>query len=132
MLLDAWDDLVYLAEMDHEMLEILSVATPFTISGVARAIFDAISVGLVGIFIGTEAVVAYTVTVVIIGITDSFIKGLPDAEITVCSHALGTGNNYLCKQYVQISIVLYVIYSIPIMRLWCFFNRRYHVMDGIK
>eukprot|EP00816_Leptocylindrus_hargravesii_P006185 CAMPEP_0196820402 /NCGR_PEP_ID=MMETSP1362-20130617/75086_1 /TAXON_ID=163516 /ORGANISM="Leptocylindrus danicus, Strain CCMP1856" /LENGTH=349 /DNA_ID=CAMNT_0042199269 /DNA_START=541 /DNA_END=1587 /DNA_ORIENTATION=- len=130
-MLAAWDKLVYLAEMDDEMREVISMATPLTLSGVSRAIFDAISVGLVGNFIGTDAVVAYTVTIVIIGITDSFIKGVPDAENTVCSHALGTGNNYLCGQYVQISIVIYVIYSIPTMTLWCFFIGDFMLWMGL-
>jgi len=49
------------------------------------------------------------------------VGGIGEALDTVCSHAMGSGNNYLAGQYVQISLIFYITLSIPSYGLWWFY-----------
>ena len=40
---------------------------------------------------------------------------------TIVPHAKGAGNNLLAGRYLQLSIILYTLVSIPFMLLWSFF-----------
>lgn len=116
-----FDNFIFICELDKEMRKIIALMIPFVLSTVSESVFDLIFVAFVGNFIGTNALVAYTVTLSLIGITDSFILGISDAEITVCSHAIGVGDNVLCGQYVQLAIIIYLLYSIPVLAIWWLF-----------
>lgn len=68
----AFDRLLVVAEWDREMKRIVSLAIPFSFSSVASGVFDVIRVGLVANYIGTDAVAAYTIVDLILGITEEF------------------------------------------------------------
>ena len=114
---------VDLAEYDKESQRLIKLAIPMTISEVMDTVFENVQLALIGRNISTDAVAAYAIAGLFIELTDTFIKGIPDAENTVCSHAIGCKNFYLAGQYVQIAAVLYVLLSIPLFGVW------YFVMD---
>uniref|UniRef100_A0A7S4HIJ4 Protein DETOXIFICATION n=1 Tax=Odontella aurita TaxID=265563 RepID=A0A7S4HIJ4_9STRA len=114
------DYLVELCEPDDEMKRIVRLGIPYTASEVCEAFFEAVTVAVIAQFVGTNELTAYVVVHLLIGMTDELVNGVIAAESTVCSHALGAGRNYLAGQYVQISTVIYVIFSIPFLFMWVF------------
>jgi len=115
--------IVDLAEYDNESKRLIKLAVPMTISEVLDKVFDNVQLALIARNISTDAVAAFAISGLFIELTDTFIKGIPDAENTVCSHAIGCRNFFLAGQYVQIAAVLYVAFSIPLLGVW------YYVMD---
>lgn len=120
IIMRAFDVVIDLAQPDNESRRIVKLAVPFTVGVVMEAIFDNIELAFVGHFIGTEALAAYAMVDLLVGTTAEFIEGLYDAAMTVCPHAIGTGNNYLAGQYIQQCVFLYTFASIPFGILWWF------------
>jgi len=118
----AFDRLLVIAEWDREMKRIVSLAVPFSVSAVSEGIFDVVNVGLVANFIGTDAVAAYTIVDLILGLTAEFFGGLALTEASLCSQAVGCKNNRLAGEYVQISCILYSVCMIPNILVWWFFT----------
>jgi Na+-driven multidrug efflux pump len=84
------------------------------------ALFEAFSVGIVANYLGTDVLIAYVVTELLIGLTDTFLAGPSDALHTVCAHAIGGENYTLAGQYVQIAAALYLLLGIPTLGVWYF------------
>lgn len=117
---EAFDRLLVIAEWDREMNRLISLAVPFSVAAVTEGIFDVIRVGLVANYIGTDAVAAYIIVDLILGLTEEFFGGLALTESSLCSQAVGARNYRLAGQYVQISSVLYTLCMIPNMLVWWF------------
>ena len=111
---------IEIIQYDQETNRILILGIPFVVSAVAVALFDAVTLALVSKYLGVEALSAFIVTNVLLGLTDTFIKGVADALNTVCSHAIGADNNFLAGQYTQIALMIYVIGSVPLCVCWWF------------
>ena len=111
---------IEIIQYDKETNRILVLGIPFMVSAVAVALFDAITLALVSKYLGVEALSAFVVTNVLLGLTDTFIKGVADALNTVCSHAIGADNYFLAGQYTQIALMIYVIGSVPLCVCWWF------------
>ena len=103
---------------DQETRSILRIAIPFTISGLASASLANICLALVGHHIGTKPVTAYAIVHILVSLTGALTKGPITALTSVCSHAVGAGNDYLAGQYLQLSILLYLFLSIPVITFW--------------
>ena len=114
------DKVVSLAEPDNEIKRIIRLGIPFTLSTVSEAFFDAVIVAVISQYLGTNAVTAYVLVEMLLGLSDELIGGIIDAEGTICAHAFGAGNNFLAGQYVQISLLFYVVVSIPFLLMWTF------------
>jgi len=112
--------LVDIAHYDHETKRILQLGVPITAGSVFESLFDAIAVALISRYLGVEALSAYVVTNLLIGLSDTLISGVGSALSTVCSHAIGADNYDLAGQYTQIATVLYVILAIPVLGVWWF------------
>ncbi|GFH46031.1 hypothetical protein CTEN210_02505 [Chaetoceros tenuissimus] len=111
---------IEIIQYDQETKRILILGIPFMVSAVAVALFDAITLALVSKYLGVEALSAFIVTNVLLGLTDTLIKGVADALNTVCSHAIGADNYFLAGQYTQIALMIYVIGSVPLCVCWWF------------
>lgn len=120
MIAGAFDWLLEIAEWDREMKRIISLAIPFSTSAVSEGVFDVVRVGLVANFIGTDAVAAYTIVDLILGLTSEFFGGLALTEASLCSQAFGCKNHKLAGEYVQISCILYSVCMIPNILVWWF------------
>lgn len=114
------DYLIELCEPDAETKRLVRLGIPLTCSEVAEAFFDTVTVAVIAQFLGTNEVTAYVVVQLLVGMTDELINGVIAAESTVCSHAVGSGRNHLAGQYVQISVVVYIVFSIPLLLMWVF------------
>lgn len=121
MIMRAFDYLIELAEYDNETRRILKLSLPFTISAIMEAVLEAVTLALISQFIGTSAVAAYAVVDIVVGISSEFVGGIIDSEATLCSHAIGAGNNILAGQYFQLSVIIYVICQIPFVIIWSLF-----------
>jgi MatE len=121
ILMEGFNRLVHLSEYDYEMKRVLKLCVPYSITALLEGVVDSIHVGLVSQFIGTEAVAAYTMVHVILGITSQFMKGILDSEATLCSHAVGAGNYALAGQYVQVCALIFTALMIPNIALWTFY-----------
>ena len=103
---------------DQETRSILKIAIPFTLSGLASASLANICLALVGHHIGTKPVAAYAIVHILVSLTGALTKGPISALTSVCSHAVGAGNDFLAGQYLQLSILLYLLLSIPVIAFW--------------
>mmetsp|Transcript_24231 Transcript_24231/g.50641 ORF Transcript_24231/g.50641 Transcript_24231/m.50641 type:complete len:952 (+) Transcript_24231:90-2945(+) len=113
-----------IVEYDKETKRILRLAGPFVMSEVSEVLFEALTVLLVSRYTDVNQLSAYIVTDLLIGTSETIIKGLIETLETVCPHAIGVENNKLAGQYVQIVLILYSICSVPIFGMWWF------VMEG--
>jgi len=120
-LLNAIDGLIELAEPDLEMRRIISIGVPLTFGAIAQSLFHVIIVAFIGNFIGTDSMVAYVLVSLLVGFTDDLVGAIADAESTLCSHALSTGDWLLAGQYAQIGVLLNLLVSIPILAVWVIF-----------
>jgi Na+-driven multidrug efflux pump len=114
------DHLITIAEPDKEMQRIVRLSVPLTLGEMMECVFDSITVIIISQSMGTDDLTAYVTTDLMIGLTDEFIGGVIDAQHTLCSHAYGAGQNFLCGQYIQLGCVMYSIVSIPFLGGWVF------------
>lgn len=105
---------------DKETVRILKLGGPFTISSLSDSVFDAIILAIVSKYLGVQSLSAMVVTHLLVGLTDTFIKGVADTLETLCSHAIGTDNYTLAGQYAQIAVGMYTIVSLPVAAAWWF------------
>jgi len=117
----AFDYLVRLFELDNESRRIVKLAIPFTIGEFALSICENIHMLLVSRFLGTPAVAAVTAVDIFLGTTGEFLGGVIDGQISITSHALGVGNNYLAGQYVQQAQIVFTLMFIPTYVFWWFY-----------
>jgi MATE family multidrug resistance protein len=89
-----------------------------TLSEVIDALLEAVSVAIIANYLGTEALTAYVLSELLIGLSDEFISGPSEALNTLCAHAIGAENYILAGQYVQIAAVIYLIMGIPSLAVW--------------
>lgn len=75
---------------------------------------------IIGRMIGTDELAAYAVVDLLISFTGEVLGGIHESLVTLLSHSIGSGNRKLTGQYVQLSMELYVLFSIPLMVMWYF------------
>ena len=115
------DHVIDIAQPDNETRRIMKLGIPFTLAVVMESVFENVELALVGNFIGTDELAAYAMADLLMGTTDEFIGGLYDAAMTVCPHAIGAGNNFLCGQYLQITCIIYLCAQIPSLAIWWYY-----------
>ena len=113
-----WDTLLDLVVCDFESKRLLKLAIPFATQAFSTGILDMITVAVIGKVLGTKEVSAFVVVRTLVDITSSFFGGFHESIATLCSQALGRHNHKLVGQYVQLSMLLYVICYIPFIILW--------------
>jgi MatE len=115
-----FDRIVVLAEWDHELKRIVTLSIPFILTALLLGINQTITVTLVSQFIGTDAVVAFVLVELVLGLTYAFFCGFVSTEATLCSQAVGARNFKLAGQYVQICAAIFTICMIPNIVIWSF------------
>lgn len=109
-----------MANYDAETKKLLKLGIPFTFSGAIESVFDAIAVALISKYLGINALSAYVVTNLLIGLSETLVGGVSASLETLCAHAIGCNNFFLAGQYVQIASVTYILVSIPFLGVWWF------------
>lgn len=109
-----------LVSYDNETKRILRLAVPFTISALLETIVDLVELAIISFYLGTEAMVAWALVDIIVGISSEFLGGFIESVSSLTSMASGAGNNRLCGEYVQIITWFYVLCQIPFIFIWSF------------
>ncbi len=103
---------------DDETKKIFKLGGPFILSGITEALFSTLTIVAISRYCQVQVLSAYIVSNLIIGLSLTLIGGIPDAIATLCSHAIGADNYKIAGSYAQISTVLYVVISIPLLGFW--------------
>ncbi|KAL7537055.1 hypothetical protein ACHAXR_010152 [Thalassiosira sp. AJA248-18] len=103
---------------DNETKRILRLAIPFTCSAIASTMADLVVVGIVAHQLGTDAMVAFAMTEVLVGITSSFAGGLVEAISSLGSMAFGARNYKRCGEYLINSCICYMLCEIVFACVW--------------
>mmetsp|Transcript_14068 Transcript_14068/g.30172 ORF Transcript_14068/g.30172 Transcript_14068/m.30172 type:complete len:891 (+) Transcript_14068:310-2982(+) len=119
---DSLNNLVNIFKCDDESKRILRLAVPFTFSGLVEEVLEIISLSIISLNLGTDALSAYILVETLIEITSEFAGGAIDGQAPLVSHALGAGNNKLAGQYVQLCTILYVAIQLLFVLLWSTFT----------
>jgi len=114
----AIDALIALAEPDIELQRIIAIGIPLTLGAMSTTFFHLIISVSISNFISIEAMVAYVITHLLLGLTRELVGSISDAQSTLCSHALSMGDWRLAGQYAQIAILFIILVNIPLIFLW--------------
>eukprot|EP00588_Corethron_pennatum_P014295 CAMPEP_0194275230 /NCGR_PEP_ID=MMETSP0169-20130528/8126_1 /TAXON_ID=218684 /ORGANISM="Corethron pennatum, Strain L29A3" /LENGTH=752 /DNA_ID=CAMNT_0039018645 /DNA_START=221 /DNA_END=2479 /DNA_ORIENTATION=- len=121
-LIESFKYLIILSKGDNETKKIIELAAPMTSSIFVPALFEIVDAIIISRFLGIRAFTAFTLVQALLEVSDSLIRGFVDTINTVCAHAIGSKNNYLAGQYVQIACFLYVMLSMPVIMIWCVYT----------
>jgi MATE family multidrug resistance protein len=110
---------------DRESKRILRLAIPFSCSAIAKTTSELIILATISKTLGTDDMVAYSMTYGIVGISFQFMGGWHDAVTTLVSMAYGAENHELAGKYLQAACISYIICEIPMGLIW------YLTMDKI-
>ncbi len=99
---------------DTETRKILKLAVPYTMSEVSVVFFWALTTLLISRYTDVNQLSAYVVTALLIGTSETLIKGLIETLETVCPHAIGVGNNKLAGQVS--AFVIHHSYRYPLLK----------------
>lgn len=113
MIRKGFDAIVDVAEWDREFKRIVSISIPLCLEGFFAGLFDTLELVIVGQYIGTDALAAYTIIDLTLGLPGEFFGGIYESVGVLCSQAYGAENDFLVGQYAQIGSILYLLCIIP-------------------
>lgn len=96
----------------------MKLTLPFATQAIFTGLMEVMSMAVIGKLIGTKALAAYTVVDMLVCLSNEFVGGFWNALTTLCSQAVGAKQFNLAGQYLQMSLLLYVLFSIPFMAIW--------------
>ena len=114
------DRLLEIVKPDKEFKRILSLALPITLSEITESICETFTVIIISYYEGIDALTAYLLVDMLLGITATLVSGINESLDTLCSHAIGNDNPRLVGQYIQIALVIYVVCGGILMGVWIF------------
>lgn len=117
---------------DREFKRILRLAIPFSCSAVAKTGSELIILAIVSNTLGTDSMVAYSMTFGLVGITFSFMGGWFDSVSTLASMAYGAENYTLAGAYVQTACISYILCDIPMGLIWYFTMSKILLLMGYE
>jgi multidrug resistance protein, MATE family len=107
--------------VDNETKKIVHLAVPYTVTALTSSVFANICLILISRRIGTKPVAAYALVQVLAGLTDGILQGPIYACTTLCSQAVGAGNNVLAGSFIQLSMIFYVLLNLPVVLFWWYY-----------
>jgi hypothetical protein len=113
MILRGLDTIITYAEWDREMARIVTLSIPLSMGGFFEGLFDILTVAIIGQYIGTDSIAAFTIVDLLLGLPLEFFGGFEAAIGCLCPQAYGADNNRLAGQYVQIGALLFMFCMIP-------------------
>mmetsp|Transcript_26954 Transcript_26954/g.39863 ORF Transcript_26954/g.39863 Transcript_26954/m.39863 type:complete len:863 (+) Transcript_26954:447-3035(+) len=114
----AINGLIALSEPDMELQRIVAIGIPLTLGAMSTTFFHLVNSAFIANYISTDAMVAYVIVHLLLGLTKELVGSIADAQSTLCSHALSMGDWRLAGQYTQIAIIFIILINIPILFLW--------------
>ena len=116
---------------DYETMRLLHLAVPFTAYALVGGICDILGLIIVSHRLGTDSLIALAMVDIFLGTTAEFVGGWVEASSSLVSMAYGAGNYRRAGQYLQVSVVGYVLGQIPMAILWGFATRPLVVWLGL-
>jgi hypothetical protein len=114
-LIYALDMLLTISEWDYETKRIWKLAVPYIGQAFLQGTIQVVKVALIGTFVGTNAVTAYVTVELFVGLTAGFFKGIPKSLGLLGPQSEGMKNYTLTGQYLQLSLVIFFVCTIPTM-----------------
>ena len=107
-----------IVKFDDETRRIIRLCVPMICTANVRLASELLTLALISHYLGTEAMLAYSMVYCILGITTSFLMGWVETIDSIVSMAYGAGNHELAGQYVQPLCLCYVFSVIPTLFFW--------------
>jgi Na+-driven multidrug efflux pump len=107
-----------IVSFNKETRKIIQLAIPYSISAIISSTSATVCLILVSKHVGTNAVTAYAIVLILMGLTDRMLKSPIYACTSLCARAVGVGNNRLAGQYVQLATIFYMVFNIPVGCIW--------------
>ena len=117
-----FDKVLEVADYDVESHRLIELFLPYSIQSAVMGIFGTIDVALIGFHLGVKAANVYIVVGMLLEFTATFTYGFAEAIGTLGPQADGAGNRPLAGRYLQLSIILYTIFSLPSLVIWGFYT----------
>lgn len=105
---------------DFETRQLMRLAVPFTAYALVEGVCDIIGLIIVSHRLGTDSLIALAMVDIFLGTTAEFVGGWVEASSSLVSMAYGAGNYRRAGQYLQVSVLGYVLGQIPMAILWGF------------
>lgn len=113
------DVLSAVARWDIDMKRLFKLAFPFVLQVIIEGGFETLTVAVIGKLLGTQQQSAYVIVKLFLDMTEQVVGGLHESLATLCSHALES-NKKLVGEYVQLSVIFSIIFTLPISLTWFF------------
>jgi Na+-driven multidrug efflux pump len=116
-----WKMVYMVLAYDSRSKRILKLAAPATIANCLSPVLDGIMTAVFVTYMGSSKYLAWVMVDFFLGLCDSIVHGVAEAEGILTAQAIGMKKYFLAGQYVQLSVVLYAIVAIPTYGTWVFF-----------
>jgi len=107
-------------DIDDESRQLMRLFLHYATQSAVYAIFGMINVAVIGFHLGVQSANVYIVSGMLSELTSTFTYGFSSAIGTLGPQADGAGNRTLAGKYLQLSIVLYTLFSLPSLLIWSF------------
>ena len=114
------DKVLEVTDYEIESHKLVELFLPYSVQSAVYAFFGLINVAVIGFYLGVQAANVYIVVGMLSEFTSTFTYGFSSAIGTLAPQADGAGNRTLAGQYLQMSIVLYTLFSLPSLVIWAF------------
>jgi len=110
--------LLDILKFDDDSRRILRLAVPFAASAIVYSLSDLAIMAIISRNLGTDAVVAYVMVGVVLGVSSSLTGGCVEAISSLGSMAYGAGNPELVGRYVRAAALGYALCELPFALVW--------------
>lgn len=146
------DRCLEIADWDEETTSVVKLFVPYIVQGSVGGLFSMVNVAVIGHFIGVREANVYVMVGTLMGFTGTIYYGFSAGLLKRCAvlyfcdlssfhlthvsyfssgiavgtlapQADGAGNNVMVGRYLQLSIILYTLFSIPSNLVWAFWTK---------
>jgi hypothetical protein len=118
MIAAGFDRVVGVAEWDNELTTLFHLALPLSLQSLVLGILTLLDISLVGYMFGTKEANAFILITLLTELTNTINYGFFETLGSVLPYVIGTTNEGLAGKYLDTSLLLYSIGSIPVFLVW--------------
>merc|ERR1719183_3361217 len=127
-----WETFHSVIRCDKETKKICKIAIPGTIEAGFGTVMSAVLVAIISRYLGEDALMATAMVDLALVGTSILGSGIGGAEEVMVSQALGMDDYYQAGAATQMSVLLYMMISIPAYVFWSFFIDDFVVFLGLN
>jgi Na+-driven multidrug efflux pump len=113
-----WNQFLDIVDWDDESKRLTALTIPYTIQGCTRGLFQMVNIAVIGNHVGVMEANAFVVVAILLEFSGTLTYGFGEAIGTLVPQAGGTGNLTLAGRYLQLSLILYSVMTIPAIIIW--------------